>query len=128
MKALADVAKALSEPNRVRIVAILRLSELCVCEICDALEISQSTLSSHLHILRGPGLVSTRKQGKWVYYALEEKYSDFLNSFFDLQRPAEDQRMKRDIDRTKRRLKMREDGCCLRGFNQLDPKGGESRK
>jgi ArsR family transcriptional regulator len=61
MKQLAAVARALAEPNRIRILAALRGGELCVCELCDALALSQSTLSTHLRVIRQAGLVTAQK-------------------------------------------------------------------
>src|SRR5436305_228160 len=69
MRELVLIGKALADATRVRILAALRGRELCVCELCDALEVSQSTLSTHLQVIRDAGLVQTRKQGKWTYYA-----------------------------------------------------------
>lgn len=62
--------KALSDPNRVKIVKMLQHRELCVCEIQNALEIAQPTVSKHLKILEDAGLVTSRKDGLWVNYRL----------------------------------------------------------
>jgi len=51
---LLAIARALGDPTRVRIIAALRNGELCVCELVDALDISQSSLSSHLQIVAKP--------------------------------------------------------------------------
>lgn len=65
------VFKLLSDETRLNIVLILReLGELCVCDLCTALEQSQPKISRHLAILRECGLLSDRKQGKWVHYRL----------------------------------------------------------
>lgn len=127
MQQTALLGRALSEATRIRIVAALRGQELCVCEICDALQLSQSTLSTHLQTLRRAGFVRTRKDGKWIYYGLEEKVSPLVDAFFTLAAPAlvKDKRIAADAERVQRRLKMREDECCLLGFDQLDGKGGE---
>lgn len=69
MTDLVRVAKAFADPTRVRILAALRGRELCVCDLCEGLGVGQSTLSTHLQVIRDAGLVNTRKQGKWVYYA-----------------------------------------------------------
>lgn len=72
MKKLIRVMKALSDPNRVRIMKMLEQREMCVCEICAALGIPQPTISSHLKILEAADLVASRKEGLWVNYRLEE--------------------------------------------------------
>ena len=61
---------ALSDPLRVRVLDLLRQQELCVCELCEYLGIAQSKLSFHLKTLREAQLVSSRHEGKWVYYRL----------------------------------------------------------
>ena len=61
---LVAIAKALADSTRVRIVAALRHEELCVYELVDALETTQSTLSSHLQVCRQANLVTTRKDSR----------------------------------------------------------------
>ena len=65
-----DLPKALSDPNRVRVLMMLRGGELCVCQIIKLLGLSPSTVSKHMSLLRQAGLVRTRKQGRWTYYRL----------------------------------------------------------
>lgn len=72
MKELIRVMKALSDPNRVRIMKILGQREMCVCEIGAALGLAQPTVSSHLKVLEGAELVTSRKEGLWVNYRLDE--------------------------------------------------------
>ena len=64
--------KALSHPVRVRILALLRAKELCVCEINAVIGLAPSTVSAHLRELRTSGLVAERKAGRWVHYRLAE--------------------------------------------------------
>jgi ArsR family transcriptional regulator len=68
MKDLIKVMKALSDPNRVKILKILQQESLCVCELQAALGIAQPTVSNHLKVLEEAGLVTSRKSGLWVYY------------------------------------------------------------
>ncbi len=70
---LIDVAKALSDMNRVRALYALEGRELCVCQIIALLELAPSTVSKHMSILRRAGLVSSRKEGRWVYYHLPQE-------------------------------------------------------
>jgi len=72
MKQVINIMKALGEENRFRIVMMLRERPLCVCEICSVLEISFSTVSSHLKQLSYAGLVESQKDGRWVMYRLAE--------------------------------------------------------
>jgi ArsR family transcriptional regulator len=67
----ANLFKSLSEPVRLRILyLLLERGELCVCDIVNSLELSQSVVSRHLAYLRNSGLVSTRREGVWIYYQL----------------------------------------------------------
>lgn len=70
MKCFTKVMKALSDPNRVKIVKMLQHREMCVCEIKAALGITQPTVSKHLKILEDCGLVNFNKDGLWVNYHL----------------------------------------------------------
>jgi ArsR family transcriptional regulator, arsenate/arsenite/antimonite-responsive transcriptional repressor len=62
--------KALGDPTRLRVVALLTHGELCVCHIEAALGLPQPTVSRHLAVLRNGGVVATRREGTWVYYRL----------------------------------------------------------
>jgi ArsR family transcriptional regulator, arsenate/arsenite/antimonite-responsive transcriptional repressor len=61
---------ALSDPIRINVLELLRQRELCVCDLCEALDLSQSKLSFHLKTLKEAGLVNSRQQGRWIYYRL----------------------------------------------------------
>jgi ArsR family transcriptional regulator len=60
--------KALADVTRLRILKLLEIREMCVCEIMIALDLTQPTASHHLKILENAGLVRSKKEGKWVYY------------------------------------------------------------
>ncbi len=62
--------KALSDPNRVRVLKLLQNEELCVCEIQEFLQLAQSTVSRHMKTLEDAGLVEHRRQGTWIMYSL----------------------------------------------------------
>ena len=70
MKDFINVMKALSDPSRVKIVKMLQHKLMCVCEMREALQLSQSTVSKHLKILVNSGLVDFKKDGLWVNYYL----------------------------------------------------------
>jgi ArsR family transcriptional regulator len=61
---------ALSDPLRMKVLDLLREQELCVCELCDSIGVSQSKLSFHLKTLKEAALVRTRQEGRWIYYSL----------------------------------------------------------
>jgi ArsR family transcriptional regulator len=66
----AELFHALSDGTRLSIVQRLRAGERCVCELTDALNAAQSRLSFHLRVLKDAGLVTDRREGRWMYYAL----------------------------------------------------------
>ena len=68
--AVAQMFKALGDENRIRILKLLGRGEKCACNLLETLEISQPTLSHHMHILCDAGLVSARKEGKWMHYTI----------------------------------------------------------
>ena len=72
MKDLTKMFKALGDSNRLRILKMLEIRELCVCEITAVLKLANSTVSKHLSILRDAELILDEKDGKWVNYRLVE--------------------------------------------------------
>ena len=82
LKQLVQVAKAIGHPARLRILAMLNGHTLCVCQMTSVLELASSTVSGHLNELRRSGLVVEDKQGKLVYYRLDER-SPFADLVID---------------------------------------------
>ncbi|MDH7564776.1 MAG: metalloregulator ArsR/SmtB family transcription factor [Candidatus Bathyarchaeota archaeon] len=68
----SKVFRALADPTRLRVLALLTAREMCVCEVMVALELTQPTASHHLGILENVGLVKKRKEGKWVFYRIAD--------------------------------------------------------
>jgi DNA-binding transcriptional ArsR family regulator len=71
---LAEMFRALSDPTRVRIVSLLSEAELCVCDLAAALDMSQSAVSHQLRTLRDLQLVRWRREGRQVFYALDDEH------------------------------------------------------
>jgi ArsR family transcriptional regulator len=67
---IATCFHALSDPLRIKVVELLQQRELCVCDLCEVLEVNQSKLSFHLKTLKEVGLVNSRQEGRWIYYSL----------------------------------------------------------
>jgi ArsR family transcriptional regulator len=74
----ARLFHALADETRLRILAQLADGEQCVCDLTDALEAGQSRLSFHLKTLKDAGLVTDRRQGRWIYYTLNPEAVDEL--------------------------------------------------
>jgi ArsR family transcriptional regulator len=105
-----NVFKALSDPNRIRILKMVTERELCLCEVRELLGLSNSTVSRHLTILRDAGLLLDSKDGKWVNFRLNDKsehrfirsvISLIQNSFDDDEAVQEDLTKVRRVDRIK---------------------------
>ena len=73
VKTQSRLFKALSDITRLKILMLLDIREMCVCEIMVALDLTQPTASHHLGILEAVGLVKDRREGKWVFYSLKDK-------------------------------------------------------
>ena len=65
------VMESVADPTRVRILKLLEAGEMCVCQVVAVLELSQSTISKHLFLLKMAGLVRERQEKKWVHYSLD---------------------------------------------------------
>src|SRR5438045_7237423 len=77
---MESLFKALADETRLRILGLLLTGEICVCDIYETLRISQPKASRHLAYLRRSGLVSTRRQGLWVYYRLADTSDAILTT------------------------------------------------
>ena len=66
----ANFFKALGDENRIRILKMLCTGEKCACKLLEELNISQPTLSHHMKILCDAGIVTGRKEGKWIHYTI----------------------------------------------------------
>ncbi len=83
---LAATFKALADPTRVAIVNRLACGEeCCVCDLTDAFELSQPTVSHHLRVLREAGLVESERRGTWGYYRLVPEAIERLRGAFEVE-------------------------------------------
>ena len=73
MKNLIKTAKAISDETRIRILKVLLERECCVCEVMQALDISQSRASRNLGILENAGFVKSRRDGLWIVYSIDKQ-------------------------------------------------------
>jgi ArsR family transcriptional regulator, arsenate/arsenite/antimonite-responsive transcriptional repressor len=82
METVLNIAKALADGNRMRVIAaLLERKELCVCQIIDMLDLAAATVSRHMSILQNAGLVRSRKDGRWVYYRLADPFPSLLHQW-----------------------------------------------
>ena len=73
MRDFAKLFKALSDETRIRILKVLLERECCVCEVMQALDISQSRASRNLRVLEDAGFIKSRRDGPWVVYSIAEQ-------------------------------------------------------
>ncbi len=84
MKQFIRIMKALSDPNRVRLIKILGRQKLCVCELQDLIGLAQSTVSKHMKVLEEAGLVDFHKEGSWIIYRLTTgEESDYARAMLE---------------------------------------------
>lgn len=84
-KDVISFLKIINEPNRLKILCVLRHGEKCVCEIWEALNLSQNLTSHHLKTLKDFDLIESKQEGRKIIYRLNksevQKYSSLLNNF-----------------------------------------------
>jgi ArsR family transcriptional regulator len=109
MHQAVKVFKALSDRTRIRIIKMLEVRPLCVCEITEVLQLANSTVSKHLSILRDAELIVDKKEGKWVIYQLKIEtpsiYIDHIKPLLELwvttdETVMKDQERVRNVDRS----------------------------
>ncbi len=75
--------KALGDETRLRIIDMLSCGEMCACNILEAFDITQPTLSYHMKILTESGLINARRDGAWMRYSLNEEKKNELQIFLE---------------------------------------------
>jgi len=98
---IAFLFKALADPTRLRLINLMGDDEVCVCFFVEVLKINQPKISRHLAYLRRAGVVSARRDGKWIHYRLVEPPDAHAANIFREVRAglANDPAMKSDRDR-----------------------------
>ena len=123
MKKTVHFLKALGQHNRLRLVKALLGGEYCVCELTDALELSQSNLSRHLSLLDRAGLLVAHKKATWAYYSILPESASKLRNLLGLLGDPDSPRAQADAERLHKRVAMRHNGECCISDRQL-PKSG----
>jgi ArsR family transcriptional regulator len=75
--------RALSDPNRLAIIDMIKTEEKCACKILEELQITQPTLSHHMKILCDSGLVNSRREGKWMHYSINKELFEEVKQLFN---------------------------------------------
>lgn len=113
MRELVRVFKALSDETRLRMMMLLSKGEFCVCEIMQALDISQSRASRNLGILKDAGLLVDRRNGLWVHYSLRQDSVTDYASLLELLHSSlsQEETTLRDKERLKQAVKLGKQEC-----------------
>lgn len=115
MKNIVAFSHALADETRWRIIQLIFNEPMCICELADILEMPQSSVSSHVQVIKkAPGLLDSEKCGKWIYYRVSRNHRHLLLSmggFFE-ESPASDKVLKADAAMAVKRLAERDESCC----------------
>ena len=106
----ADFFRVLADETRWRIVRLVMDRALCVCELSDILEMPQSSVSSHVQIIRRAGLLESETCGKWTYFRIGHDHLALLKSL--VRRFQDDGTFASDAEKAEARLARRETSCC----------------
>jgi len=111
--AVVKIGKAIDHPLRVRALAVLRDRELCVCELVELFGLAPSTVSKHMSLMAGAGLVDRRRDGKWTYYSVPNDPPPPIAGAIDMVMAlAEDDETVAADRRRAAKLECRREDCC----------------
>lgn len=133
VKDAVTVLKALADPTRLRVLLLLGVRELCVCELTHILGMEQSRVSHHMRILRQAGLVEDLRQGRWMIYRVPPRSRAFVDGLVEglarsgLGRPARRAGDVRKLEDCVRRDIRGRDGCATQAPVKRRRSRGEKR-
>lgn len=115
MKTIAEIFKSLADETRLRILILLQGgNEHCVCDLMQALDMPQSTVSRHLAYLKRNGWLQDRRGGVWMYYSLNKEMDGFLQAQLVLliSRLADSAMCRTDRERLATYLRCKDTSAC----------------
>lgn len=112
MTDVVTFSKALADPTRWRIVRLVLDDALCVCELADILEMPQSSVSSHVQIIRKAGLLESERCEKWTYFRIAPQLRELVVTLARELGDEADAGRKADQAKAAQRLARREQSCC----------------
>lgn len=116
MPEATEIFKALSDRTRLRLLKLLISGqEHCVCELVDALQLPQYTVSRHLSFLRRLGLLHVRREGTMAFYCLPQPQERLIEKTLALLDHLDGEEFQTDRHRLEERIAMRVDGKCVAG-------------
>ena len=105
-------SRALADETRWRIVRLVADDALCVCELADILGMPQSSVSSHVQVIRRTGMLESESCGKWTYFRVLPRYRKLLRDIAKSFPFPDDGQLETDAAKASRRLSVRETSCC----------------
>ena len=105
-------SKALADVTRWRILNLVMEEALCVCELADIMGMPQSSVSSHVQVIRKAGLLESEKCEKWTYFRVRPGYRKLLRAIEDSFPYADGRQLAGDAARSAKRLEVRKSSCC----------------
>ena len=114
MNDLVTFSRVLADTTRWRIVRLVLDDALCVCELADILNLPQSTVSSHVQIIRRAGLLKSEKCEKWTYFRIAARFRRLISHLEKFFPDAASEWIEIDGPRSTKRLEERESSCCPR--------------
>lgn len=116
MRDVIRAAKALSDETRLRILNVLLARECCVCEVMQALQISQTRASRNLGILHDAGFLRLRKDGLWSLYSIDDAMSAHVSGMLDAAAKAMEGNAEASLDRERLKSAKRVGTCVAKGL------------
>jgi len=126
MSHLVAFCRSLSDETRWRIVRLVMERALCVCELADILGMPQSSVSSHVQIIRKAGLLESETCGKWTYFRIRREHLPLLQSM--LRRFPDDVTHAVDQAKADERLAQRATSCCIGPVKLARPRRAAAAK
>jgi ArsR family transcriptional regulator len=114
MKNVVTITRALGDETRWRIVRLVMDEALCVCELADILGMPQSSVSSHVQVIRKAGLLESEKCEKWTYFRIAREVLPLVRSLSKFFAEEEADFFPEDSRKAAERLCERENSCCPR--------------
>lgn len=112
METAVTFTRALADPTRWRIVRLVLDDALCICELADILEMPQSSVSSHVQVIRKAGLLESEKCEKWTYFQIHPRYRKLIRSLTVFFSQPDAVLLGDDASRSITRLAQRASSCC----------------
>ncbi len=119
---LHELFQALSDPYRIRMLSLMlrAKSEMCLCELSDSLDEPEYKLSRHLKVLKSSGILTSMRDGKWIYHSLVK--NKHLKAIYEVVQayPDSSDQFERDFRRFKKRTLLRKGGRCRQPSRQAE--------